>query len=53
MLIRQKKGRFRLLRGSILFHDREQIDNVWFTACILHNMLHKFDGLDRLEHDVD
>ena len=47
------KGRFRILKLPILFRSRERIDNAFFTCCILHNMLHAFDGLDVLEADVD
>lgn len=47
------KGRWRLFRGSIQFGSREKIDNAWFTVCILHNMLHKFNGLDVMEEDAD
>ncbi|CAM9362773.1 unnamed protein product [Ectocarpus fasciculatus] len=46
------KGRWRLFRGSIHFGSREKIDNAWFTACNLH-MLHKFNGLDKMEEDAD
>lgn len=47
------KGRFRLFKTGILFLDRGKIDNAWFTACIIHNMLLQYDGLDRLEVDMD
>ncbi|CAN0217373.1 unnamed protein product [Scytosiphon promiscuus] len=47
------KGRWRLFRGGILFNTREKIDNAWFTACILHNMLHTFNGLDKMEEESD
>ncbi|CAM9763923.1 unnamed protein product, partial [Hapterophycus canaliculatus] len=40
------KGRFRILKLGILFHDRDAIDYMFFTCCTLHNMLHAFDGLD-------
>ncbi|CAN0439876.1 unnamed protein product, partial [Pylaiella littoralis] len=39
------KGRFRLFKTGVLFNSREKIDNAWFTACIIHNMLLQFDGL--------
>eukprot|EP00904_Undaria_pinnatifida_P003324 jgi/Undpi1/12993/HiC_scaffold_7.g02657.m1 len=38
------KGRFRINKLSICFHKQEDIDNVFFTCCILHNMLHSFDN---------
>lgn len=47
------KGRWRFFKGTILFDSREKIDNAWFTACILHNMLHALDGLGDLEEDAD
>lgn len=47
------KGRFRIFWTKILFNDKDKIDNAWFTACIIHNMLLQFDGLDVLEKDVD
>ena len=47
------KGRWRLFKGGILFNKREKIDNAWFTACILHNMLHKVKRLDEMEEDAD
>ncbi|CAM9411140.1 unnamed protein product, partial [Pylaiella littoralis] len=31
----------------------EKIDNAWFTACIIHNMLLQFDGLANLEKDMN
>ena len=42
------KGRFRILKLPLLFEDKEVIDNVWFTCCILHNLMHSFDGLGEL-----
>ena len=47
------KGRWRLFKKGILFSSREKIDNVWFTACILHNTLHKRNGLDKMEEVSD
>lgn len=47
------KGRWRIFKGTIYFEHRESIDNAWFTACILHNMLHAMDGLDYLDEDAD
>lgn len=47
------KGRFRILETAILYKDPKEIDNVYSTCCILHNMLLSFDGLDKLEEDVD
>lgn len=47
------KGRFRLFKTGILFSTSEKIDNAWFSACIIHNMLHQFDGLANLEKDME
>jgi hypothetical protein len=41
------KGRFRCLKLPIYFHNVESIDNMFFTCCILHNMILSHDGLDR------
>lgn len=40
------KSRFRFLKNSIELHQQAQIDNVFFTCCILHNMILMYDGLD-------
>ncbi|CAN0550861.1 unnamed protein product [Laminaria digitata] len=47
------KGRWRLFKKGILFGSREKTYNAWFTACILHNMLHKKNGLDEMEEVSD
>jgi hypothetical protein len=48
------KSRFRILCQGLLFQTQEGIDSVFYTCCILHNMLLQFDGLDsRWEQDVD
>ncbi|CAN0178702.1 unnamed protein product [Ascophyllum nodosum] len=46
------KGRFRILKLPLLYRSKEAIDNVFFTSCILHNMLHEYDGMDQLEAGV-
>ena len=46
------KGRFRILKLPLLFRHKHEIDDMWFTCCILHNLLHECDGLDKLEADV-
>ena len=38
------KGRFRILMGKIDLADKADIDAIFFSACILHNMLLKDDG---------
>ena len=52
MLLRDHKGRFRILKLIILFRKKETIDNVFFTSCILRNMFHAYDRLDELEADI-
>ena len=47
------KGRFRVLKLRVGYHSQESIDNIFFTCCILHNMLHAFDGMDKFEENVD
>lgn len=47
------RGRFRLLKTKVTYHNPERVDSVWLTCCILHNMLLKFDGLDALEEGID
>ena len=46
------KGRFRILKLPLFFRQKIQIDNIWFTCYILHNLLHEDDELDKLEDDV-
>ncbi|CAB1097890.1 unnamed protein product [Ectocarpus sp. CCAP 1310/34] len=45
------KGRFRILKLSIPYHKQEDIDNVFFTCCILHNMLHSYDNKSEMEEE--
>lgn len=40
------KGRFRCLKLPIYYQDKVVIDNMFFTCCILHNVLLSLDGLD-------
>ena len=48
------KSRFRILKNGLLCQTQEGIDRVFYTCCILHNMLLEVDGLDtRWETDVD
>ena len=47
------KGRFRVLKLRVGCHSQESVDNIFFTCCILHNMLHAFDGMDKFEENVD
>jgi hypothetical protein len=48
------KGRFRCLKLPIYYHDKATIDSMFFTCCILHNMLLTCDGYDiRWESDIN
>ncbi len=48
------KGRFRFLSNKIVIQSAQCIEDAFTTCCILHNMLLKFDGLDRRwENDID
>ena len=40
------KSRFRILRLPIRIHNYAEIDGMFVTCCILHNMCIDFDGLD-------
>lgn len=40
------KGRFRLFDQPLRFHYFAHIENAWKSACILHNMLLRYDGND-------
>jgi hypothetical protein len=46
------KGRFRFLKLPFLLHDVKDIKNVFFTCCILHNMLLQYDGLYRWDGEA-
>lgn len=41
------KGRFRCLKLPIYNHDKDTVDDMFFTCCILHNMLLTEDGYDK------
>lgn len=48
------KNRFRCLKLPVLFHNQDDVDNMFWTCCILHNMIAVNDGRDRLwEEDID
>lgn len=38
------KGRFRICKLAIQYLRQKDLDSVFFTCCILHNMLHSFDN---------
>ena len=47
------KGLFRIPKLAMTYHMQERIDSVFFTCCILHNMLHTSDNMDELEENVN
>ncbi len=48
------KNRFRFFKNPVTLQEQSDVDNAFVTACIVHNMILKFDGLDRLwEADVN
>lgn len=48
------KGRFRCLKLPIFYQNKSVIDNMFFTCCILHNILLNVDGFDaRWEENVN
>jgi hypothetical protein len=47
------KGRFRILKNGILLQTQQQIDNVFHTCCMLHNILLTVDGLDDWESNIN
>jgi hypothetical protein len=48
------KKRFRILKNAVELHNQKEIDNVFFTCCILHNVLHHYDGYDvRWEEHIE
>jgi Plant transposon protein len=50
-LFRVLKGRFRCLKLPIYYQSKKPIDYMFFTCCILHNMLLSFDRLDKRWED--
>ena len=44
--------RLRILKLPLYFRHKTDVDNVWFTCCILHNLLYEFDWLGNIEADV-
>ena len=47
------KGRFRILKIPMLLQKQDQIDNVFKTCCVLHNMILAYNGRDQWEHNID
>ena len=42
------KIHFRILRSPVIFHKRNRVENVFFAACIAHNILIEGDGKHRM-----
>ena len=49
----EQKGRFRLLKTPVLYHKKEDVDNIFFTCCALHNQLHQWDHRDEWENGME
>lgn len=47
------KGRFRILKLPVPFQKKDDVDNVFFACCTIHNMLHSYGGLGELEENAD
>ena len=45
------KKRFRFFKCPITLHNQDDIDNAYWTCCMIHNMILEHDGLDRLWED--
>lgn len=45
------KGRFKILNSSILYQDEHFVTNIFSTCCVLHNILHGWDGLGDLQDE--
>jgi hypothetical protein len=45
------KGRWRIFKTGIRFHNTEVSDNIWMTCCALHNLLLDEDGLSHKLED--
>lgn len=43
------KQRFAILKNKFCLHDMEKISDVFASCCILHNMIHQWDGYDDWE----
>lgn len=46
------KGRFRVLKSAITIRDKTQVDNIFYTCCVLHNHLIVADGRDLENWDL-
>ena len=39
------KGRWRILKTGIRLQAKQSIDDVFYTCCVLHNMLMEYDNI--------
>ena len=46
------KHRSRYMNRAVELHNQDEIDNMFFTCCILNNVLLKYDGYDKRRDDV-
>jgi hypothetical protein len=47
------KGRWRILKLPLQYREHLNIDSMFFTCCILHNIIHAYDGRNQWEREVD
>ena len=45
------KGRFRILKLLFEYEEEKDVDNVFFTCCVLHNQIQMENGFKDLWHD--
>jgi Plant transposon protein len=45
------KSRWRILRNPVTFHKLEDIENIMYCCCILHNLVISADGIDTAWED--
>ena len=46
------KARFRILQGPMRYQEVEKNDNIFWTCCIIHNMLHTYNSMDEMVADL-
>ncbi|CAM9325400.1 unnamed protein product [Discosporangium mesarthrocarpum] len=47
------KGRWRILKLPLQYWHRKSTDKIFFSCCILQNMLHAYDGIAEVEVNTD
>ena len=47
------KGRFWLIKTPLLYHNKDHVDNIFFTCCALHNQLHAWDQREQWENGME